>query len=42
MRFTEEEFAKRFVKQMEKLVVLQVEGPKEQTIDTHFTPGFHM
>ncbi|KFY69370.1 hypothetical protein V496_00305 [Pseudogymnoascus sp. VKM F-4515 (FW-2607)] len=42
-RFTEEEFAKRFIKQMETLVVLQVNGPGPgKEIDTHFTEGFHM
>lgn len=42
-RFTEEEFAKRFIKQMEKLVVLEVNGPKAgKKIDTHFVEGFHM
>lgn len=36
--FTEEEFAKRFIKQMETLVLLQANGPGPgKKIDTHFT-----
>ena len=42
-RFTEEEFAKRFIKQMETLVLLQVNGPGPgKKIDTHLHEGFHM
>lgn len=42
-RFTEEEFASRWIAQMEKLVKLRIEGPNDEAKrDTHFVPGFHM
>ncbi len=42
-RFTEEEFASRWLIQMEKLVKLQIEGPREVGgRETHFVEGFHM
>lgn len=41
-RFTEEEFASRWIKQMEKLVKLRIEGPQVDNRENHFVGEFHM